>query len=161
MIVVVEKKWTTVHGYLAEVLLLDDDHLRTSCLKKFIEPSWRCGYVAVPLDHPLFGLEYSEPHPSLSILINENTRIGDRGIIPVFLHAMNPDPDKEIRIDCAFDVHGSLTFSGSRDTDEWWFGFDCHHGGDTPKKCTLEYCIEQCEFLAAQLKDVADYDASL
>jgi hypothetical protein len=72
-----------------------------------------CGYVGVPAEHPAFGLGYDEVQ-------DEYENIW---------------------------VHGGLTFADSCDEDGgdeaichvpfpgrpdkvWWFGFDCHHGGD-------------------------------
>ena len=90
--------------------------------KIFMEP-WRCGYVGLPKGHPLCRVNYSDEKLS------------------------------------NISVHGGLTFSeeklkgaeGAEWWFGWWFGFDCAHWGDTPDKCTLEYCVEQCESLAKQL----------
>jgi hypothetical protein len=93
----------------------------------------RCGYVTVPAGHPCENKEYQ---------------------------------------DLDIEVHGGLTYS-----DGAKFGFDCAHYHDKKdvnlmseeyrevyKKYpppfddgeirTLEYCIEQCERLAAQLKEL-------
>ena len=97
----------------------------------------RCGYVGVPEDHPWHGKGYD---------------------------------------DVDIDVHGGLTYADARD-DLWWFGYDCAHlgdardpelmsdeyknvllgrklnfDGDTIK--TLDFCVNECESMAAQLKDV-------
>ena len=94
----------------------------------------RCGYVGVPEDHPWHGKGYD---------------------------------------DVDLDVHGGLTYADARD-DLWWFGYDCAHlgdaadpdlmsdkyktfswsraltfGGDTIK--TLDFCVNECESMAAQL----------
>ena len=94
----------------------------------------RCGYVGVPEDHPWHGKGYDE-------------------------------------VD--LDVHGGLTYADARD-DLWWFGYDCAHagdafdpelmsdeyktfswsraltlGGETVK--TLDFCVNECESMAAQL----------
>lgn len=94
----------------------------------------RCGYVSVPAEHPLHGKDYNE-------------------------------------VD--LDVHGGVTYAGMRD-DLWWFGYDCAHlgdardpelmsdeyknvllgrklnfDGDTIK--TLDFCVNECESMAAQL----------
>jgi hypothetical protein len=93
----------------------------------------RCGYVSVPKDHPWHGKTYDE---------------------------------------VGLDVHGGLTYAGMRD-DLWWFGYDCAHlgdardpelmsdeyksirimlvnfDGDTVK--TLDFCVNECEAMAAQL----------
>ena len=93
----------------------------------------RCGYVSVPKEHPWYGKDYNE-------------------------------------VD--LDVHGGVTYAGMRD-DLWWFGYDCAHlgdardpelmsdefksirimlmnfEGDTIK--TLDFCVNECESMAAQL----------
>jgi hypothetical protein len=97
----------------------------------------RCGYVSVPKDHPWHGKTYN---------------------------------------DVDLDVHGGLTYAGMEDGD-WWFGYDCAHlgdardpelmsdeyknvllgrklnfDGDTVK--TLDFCVNECESMAWQLKEV-------
>lgn len=65
-----------------------------------------CGYVGVKPRHPLFGKSYDEAHQAMDI-----------------------------------SVHGGLTYANScsgnvchiaddPEDNTWWFGFDCHHGGD-------------------------------
>lgn len=97
----------------------------------------RCGYVSVPTEHPWYGKDYNE-------------------------------------VD--LDVHGGVTYAGMRD-DLWWFGYDCAHlgdardpelmsdeyknvlpgrklnfDGDTVK--TLDFCVNECESMAWQLKEI-------
>jgi hypothetical protein len=96
----------------------------------------RCGYVGVPDTHPLFEANY--------------------GSIPE---------------DYDLTVHGGLTYSGNGDypvpSDLWWFGYDCGHLGDAAAPGsllarfafggvhrTLEYCENECESLAKQLKEM-------
>ena len=64
-----------------------------------------------------------------------------------------------------FYVHGGVTFSDFVD-DFWNIGFDCAHFGDKAfghegVERTLDYCIEECENLAAQIEELkgtpADY----
>ena len=57
-------------------------------------------------------------------------------------------------------VHGGLTYAESDrhypvTSELHWFGFDCAHWGDTPAKCTLAFCVNECEQLADQLARVA------
>lgn len=61
------------------------------------------------------------------------------------------------------NIHGGITFSAFA-SPKWppsaaklspnlyWFGFDCAHSDDTLKTCNLEFCINECEKLAAQLQ---------
>jgi len=117
----IEKQWTTLAGYEAEVFTLPMGH--------------RCGYVTVPEGHPCADKEYNE-----------------------------------LRV----DVHGGLTFGEGRK-----FGFDCAHlydakdpelmskeyrkvyemwpslRGPEGTVKTLEFCVAECEKLAAQLKELA------
>lgn len=85
----------------------------------------RCGYVAIPSTHK-----------------DHNKRYYDIDV-------------------CA---HGGLTYSGDSksypaiSTDEenlWWVGFDCAHYDDIASigGQTLEYCIQECESIANQLKE--------
>lgn len=102
----------------------------------------RCGYVAIPETHKLYGIEYDKPYLPYKDL--ENEEIGDRGIFPMICHKQG----ELAAPDLYFDVHGSITYSefGSGlnrkneithypiETKEklWWFGFDCMHYDDSP-----------------------------
>jgi len=55
--------------------------------------------------------------------------------------------------DVDVDVHGGLTFSDWQ-CDDWAFGFDCDHMNDSLEKQTLQYCINECESLAVQLREM-------
>lgn len=156
----VERDWITAAGLRAVVIMGDR--------------GYRCGYVGVPVGHPLHGCDYSEPAECLAFPSGEP--IGKRGIIPLLCS------DGEARPDVVFDVHGGLTFSGGRQdypvagTDLWWFGYDCAHCDDAPspeyteaqrekypdkdfmwrvpydaEHRTLEYCVAECESLARQM----------
>ena len=116
-----EKEWTTRAGLKAVVIAHDMGH--------------RCGYVGVSKYHPWYGKDYNETD---------------------------------------LDVHGGLTYAGMRKDGLWWFGYDCAHlgdaadpdlmsdeyktfswsraltlGGETIK--TLDFCVNECESMAAQL----------
>lgn len=137
----------------------------------------RCGYVGIPKDHPLYGVDYSQPHPSLRRGALDGQPIGERGLIPLL--CMDPNAE-DARPDCYFDVHGGLTYSGGKDypvnTDGslWWFGFDCAHCDDDVDPDLMDepnrkyydehpsfrlggairdlfYVETQCQHLAAQL----------
>lgn len=157
----VEKDWTTESGFRAVVIMTEMGH--------------RCGYVGVPADHPLFGAVYSEPHPAITAPPDDEP-VGKRGIITLLCAT----PERMNSPDMAFDVHGSLTYSGGNGgypvkSDLWWFGYDCAHSGDgrSPEYMeqqrerypnspimwhddgefrSLEYCIGECERLARQIK---------
>lgn len=130
----------------------------------------RCGYVEIPQHHPIFGVAYSQPAPHKQAGILKGEMIGKRGVLDVF----TMDIDGVPRLGNLFDVHGSLTFSGPRNTmDDWWLGFDCCHSGDArdPELCspamkaienrfgrddgsvirTNEYVESECRSLAQQI----------
>lgn len=136
-----------------------------------------CGYVGVPKDHNLFEVHYNANTPALAELTGEE-EIGQRGILGVICGA-----DRMSSPSMVFDVHGGITLSDffKSSADEfkelddglWYFGYDCAHAGDgkfprfndegdiihdpyswdqSPPK-SLEFCVEQCESLAQQIKD--------
>ncbi|MFW8567018.1 hypothetical protein [Orrella sp. 11846] len=134
----IEKRWATDAGFDAVVVMTNKGH--------------RCGYVALPDQHPLTGVKYDEAHSTLD------------GGTPSSL-----------------DVHGSITFSNHCayfSGAPWAFGFDCAHLHDAPDPeiyarylgklidvigipndpmathKTLDFCIAECEKLANQLKEL-------
>jgi len=137
----VEKVWVSDEGL--ECLVT---HYRTH----------RCGYVGVSAKHPLFGKDYSESPECLKRLWEDvkTGPVGGRGIISILLNSKNVP-----RIDCVFDVHGSITFSGTghwegTNPDLWFFGFDCAHYGDEFEDWTVDRVVSECEKLATQLAKV-------
>ena len=51
--------------------------------------------------------------------------------------------------------HGGITWFGYHDEfEKSCIGFDCAHYGDTLAKCTLEYCVEECEKIVDQILEV-------
>lgn len=106
---------------------IEKDWITKSGLRSFViyieDSKHRCGYVVVPEDNIFHGANYSE--------IEEN-----------------------------FNVHGGITFSGplTFSDNEYALGYDTAHGYDfsrfNPKGKVrdLEYCVEECESLAAQLQ---------
>lgn len=127
-----------------------------------------CGYVRIPQDHPLYGVEYNHDLPMRLHGAMEAAKEGDvgkRGPMEVFCMALNPD---STRVSYLFDVHGSLTYSGA----DWpaagfWYGFDCSHCDDlspayqTPEEYgydkryrDLPYVKAECASLARQLQSL-------
>ena len=138
----------------------------------------RCGYLGVPKVHFLFGKGYGEHCPQLELLVSRGGPAGNRGILS--LVTWN---GKEASPEIAFNVHGSLTYSGSSGypidrPNTWWFGFDCAHAGDAKDLSliddervkeiysrfgpddgeirTVEYCIKELESLADQIEIAKD-----
>ena len=60
--------------------------------------------------------------------------------------------------DMQVECHGGLTYSGHYLLDKkypgWWIGFDCAHGGDTPEKCDLKFCINECRNIVDQIREM-------
>lgn len=128
-----EKTWTTEAGLMAAVVVQDHGS--------------RCGYVGVPKDHAAAGKSYDE---------------------------------LDIDVHGGLTYDGCNTEYPAPSDGLWWFGYDCAHWGDArdPALMTpdykelydkgmfgslddygvvrsLEFCVEQCESLAKQLKDLS------
>lgn len=147
------KEWTTDVGLPAVILLT--------------RGSFHCGYVGVPLAHPLYGMKYDtrikRPEGFKDLLL------GKRGSLDILIESFHDD--NTCGVGFLFDVHGGVTFSqkgegsygGFLSAEYWWFGYDCSHAGDQIKSqlkmsCYHDgiwrdekYCIAECESLAAQL----------
>ncbi|MFW6001884.1 MAG: hypothetical protein ACOCQD_00930 [archaeon] len=62
------------------------------------------------------------------------------------------------------EVHGGITFTGKhylldehiKNENLIWIGFDTMHGCESDYQRSLQYCIDQCEHLADQLKKIID-----
>jgi hypothetical protein len=146
------------------------------CVVVFSNMGHRCGYVGVGKDHPLYECDYSDKIPQSFVAKWEKIKegpIGKRGILALIASGGDDVP----RLDCFFDVHGGLTFSGNGkgkypvESDEtWWFGFDCAHCDDSPDydsaakygiettyhrtggvPRSLDYVWGECQGLAEQL----------
>lgn len=157
---VIEKDWTTKAGLRAVVLMTSMGH--------------RCGYVGVPVGHPLHGIEYSQPTEALAPPADDEP-VGKRGAISILIAAT--DPDRLQSPEIVFNVHGGLTYSNNhadypaQSGGLWWFGYDCAHHGDArsddyiasiPEEKrwlyqdggehrALAYCEAECESLAEQI----------
>lgn len=124
----IEKQWITPGGLQAIVVVSWEQG------KPF-----RRGYVGVPAEHPLCGKQRHKVAPFV-------------------------------------DVHGGLAFAGSSEevgiegSSRWWFGFDASPRcgimdenapwrvwyGLQHQHRSLEYVVEQCEYLARQLCDLGE-----
>lgn len=118
------------------------EHAGYKCVVIFGNSGYRCGYVGIPKDHPLYEKGYSD---HLKI---KKADIGDRAVSGIFpLLGACLDADERIRIEAYFQCHGGITYAGGGEhscypieSDLWWFGFDCRHAGDKPD---YEYAIKQ------------------
>jgi len=161
----IEKDWITKAGLRAVVVIVR----ASGC-------AWRCGYVEVPKDHPLYGVEHDRPTSKIPYEFVEKVKLGKKSPILVLTAGVGALEGEELRRspDVLFDVHGGLTYSGPGsdgypvESDGWWFGFDCAHFNDAYIECppnypqfpgakvrSLEYVVEECERLAQQLVDFA------
>jgi len=132
----IEADWVTGAGYRAVVIIHPAGH--------------RCGYVAVPEGHKYHSHDYDDV-PSIDVHGGLTYAGGEKAQYPVEAEGL------------------------------WWFGYDCahlgdardpelmqgeykevydkglfremHFEGDTVK--TMEYCVNECESLAKQFKEVA------
>ena len=155
---IIENDWTTKSGLRAVGILIPDMH--------------RCGYVGVPKEHPLYGLESRDPLPSTLMAEWEQAKeqpVGNRGVMDIFMMAVDGE---DVRVGYLFDVHGSITYSGgmpdypAESDGLWWFGFGCDHCNDgsldphllmynTGKPVRSAVFVKQeCERLADQLAKV-------
>lgn len=158
----IEKDWTTKAGLRAVVVMTDMGH--------------RCGYVGIGTDHALFGVDYSEKHPLLTL----NPERSTEKMSPIqILIGASKGMDELSTPEYVFEVHGGITYAGYGDgkypveSNLWWYGYDCGHAGDLPapdsklaeiyarsgmdregEHRSLDYCIAECESLASQLTKV-------
>ena len=126
---IVEKDWITESGLRAVVVMAHH-----GC---------RCGYVGVPKDHNLYGVEYSD---------------------------LYDDFYPEVHGGLTYSRDSSSNYPV--ESDLWWFGYDCAHLWDAPSPeymqqnpdhyqwlepgamhRSLNYCVTECENLANQLND--------
>jgi hypothetical protein len=163
-----EKDWTA-HGFRCVVLM---NHTTGN----------RCGYVGIPKGHLLHGVDYScHSIKALPFWLRARRgKIGKRGFIPILCNCSRQSWTEVPTLDVVFDVHGSITYSGDdrngypvNGDGLWWFGYDCGHCDDAPELNaissisargvyeryprhgivrSLEYCVDECERLAEQLK---------
>ncbi len=160
----VEKTWEN-YGY--------------SCVVIMSSMGYRCGYVGIKKDHPLYKFRYDEEYNALKKLHEEikdhKYDFAKYGIIQHLSGKTRP-----ISI---LQVHGGITYSEG-DSEYpvpndgiWWFGYDCGHGGDAkdlsvvPERVkqielkypcggilrSLDYCIQECNELAKQLNFIKKY----
>ena len=158
----VEKDWTTAAGLRAVCAIM-----RWSGQRRH-----RCGYVEVPKGHPLYGVGYADDIPQISQESVDNATLGAKSPILILTATCRSKEEGKVRRspDILFDCHGGLTYSGGSgkypvESEGWWFGFDCAHGGDEwierPEGLSLglelgvvrtqEYVEAECERLAKQI----------
>lgn len=125
-------------GHTVEFDFISKEGLR--CVGLALTRGHRCGYVAVPEGHVLYGVRYDDTLPEAVAFVTEelmkDADISHRGVMPWVTAALSGNIN---RLDVVIDVHGSLTFSEPSDEHNypapstekvWWFGFNCSHAGD-------------------------------
>lgn len=130
------------------------------CVVVFQYMGHRCGYVGVKKGRPLYGKEYSD---YLDIKKSELDAepIGKRGIMSIICSAF--DEDDRVRMDCYFNTHGGLTYSGGNEkypvkSNLWWLGFDCAHCDDSIDIDSLKkYFGEDCPRIQTLIGIEKDY----
>ena len=125
----IEKQFTTEAGFEAFVVIN-----KTTNMKK-----WRCGYVIIPEESSLFKMDVSS---SVDLY---DLDLDDPNIITKL---------KQQQKIYNVNVHGGITYNDVYDCIGYCIGFDCAHYQDTFEVQTLEYCINECERLAKQLKEI-------
>jgi hypothetical protein len=153
----VESSWTTDAGLPAVVTMNSSGN--------------RCGYVGVLETSKLFGVGYHQPVALITQEVANNATVGNKSPMILLTACCGGDTEDSIRrsLDIVIDVHGGLTYSSdcpsttdkeksypiTTDRPTHWFGYDCAHYGDDPRVQDLEYCKQQCESLAIQLKELS------
>lgn len=99
------------------------------------------GYVAVPPEHPLHGVNY-----------NDVDNIEVHGGL-TFSNSM-----EEIKADGWHDDTECIGFDSFDDIpkDYWVFGFDTAHAYDNPTVWNRETCIEETKYLKEQLENIKE-----
>ncbi len=125
------------------------------CVVVMTDLGHRCGYVAVPHEHCLYGVGYNENTQKLSAywelvqsqrVVTHKCLVENIGVIPLFCFT----PDNKLEPSYNIGVHGGLTYSGGNDypisTDGlWWFGYDCAHAGDGRDLSVVSDSIREIE----------------
>lgn len=89
-----------------------------------------CGYVCIPEDHPLHGVDKSAPVPEVflhDVRALNGQPIGKRSIFDVFAHMFT----EESRVGILLNVHDSVSYSKQHTAADtylppgFWYGFAC------------------------------------
>lgn len=126
----IEKTWTTQAGYQATVKIMPQGH--------------RCGYVTLPDSHPCNGKDYND----LAIQVHGDLTYGDftYGDGATFgFHCANCGDKPELNLMSesfkqAYEKFGKPEYVCYLDPSYF------------PTVKSLDFCIEQCESMAAQFK---------
>ena len=131
----IEKQFVTESGFEAFVII-----------NETTASQWRCGYVIIPEESSLFKMDTSY---CVSLY---DLDLDDPSVITKL---------KQQQKLCNINVHGGITYNDFYDGKDYCIGFDCAHYRDTIENQTLEYCINECERLAKQLKEIEVLPSSI
>ena len=136
------------------------------CVTTFTDMGHRCGYVGLPEDHPLYGMENDDKvRVTMKELVEDEKMgmIGNRGVWTLL--GLPENEEERVRLGSYFMVHGGITYAAGGkdshhpiDSDLWWFGFDCGHYGDCPDYDLLEKTWGDNEMVRHRLEDKGVYE---
>lgn len=117
-------------NYTVESDFIYENH---RCVVIFGSNGYRCGYVGVDENSPLYGMNASD---SIEVDMTEFRKepLGKRGVLAVLSLAFRDEQDS-VPLSAYFDVHGGITYAAGDfyypvKSMYWWFGFDCGHNND-------------------------------
>lgn len=140
-----------------------------------------CGYVGLPIGHPLFGVSEGQPHASLSRLLNRDVSMDDIGVFSLVSAALKSETPQPT-IELAIHTHQGVTYvSGSKPgsgvhrprwesgrmvcgdiSQRWWIGFDCSHYGDLrPRDQIGDGVYRDLQYVMRKVREMADQLASV
>lgn len=165
-------------GYKVESDFL---HKEYRCVVIMGSCGYRCGYVGIPKEHPLHGVDYCDKVDCLKSSEMPDIPMDKAGLGQMLRGLVGEYQKKSISPEMFFSVHGGITYSGGGEYPVesdglWWFGYDCAHFGDgkdieaieSPAAKEIEmqfpscgiirtnkYCEQECKNLAEQLAAVS------
>lgn len=116
-----------------------NDHHRDLVSKYGMDCGYANGYVAIPVDHPLYGKSYDEAY--------------EAGITA---HGGLTYSDSIVNVLSNFDLWGVDWLDGEVPEDYWVFGFDTMHAGDTLDFWNLNRCMGEVANLKSQLENYTE-----
>jgi len=116
---------------------LDFEYETLPCAMRRNHSGAWCGYVGIPKEHPLHGVDYGNSAECLTMMLESmmDKPMPEKAGFGLMISALGGgfDPTPET----VFEVHGGLTWSGAnwpKEDGHWWYGFDCSHAGDLSPK---------------------------
>lgn len=113
-----------------KIIESDFEYKDYRCVTTFTDMGIRCGYVALPKGHPLYGKSaFSDTKVPFRDIMNST--LGKRSVLTLL--GFPEDADLPVTLCAYFDVHGGITFADGGhpiDDDNWYIGFDCCHYQD-------------------------------